>query len=95
MSTLLITILINSRHVVLLFFRQFKFSFSIQIEGVPAKHGIKITANTGVAAANGLYYYLKNVANCSTSWSGDQLHTLPLDSLPMPAKAIEVVIQDK
>ncbi|XP_017494391.1 PREDICTED: alpha-N-acetylglucosaminidase-like, partial [Rhagoletis zephyria] len=68
---------------------------ALLIEGVPAKNGIKITANTGVAAANGLYYYLKNIANCSTSWSGDQLHTLPLDSLPMPAKAIEVVIQDK
>ena len=60
-----------------------------------AKNTIRVTGNTGVAAANGVHYYLKYVANCLTSWSGDQLYTLPVDSLPMPSKPIEMVIRDK
>ncbi|KAJ6225797.1 hypothetical protein RDWZM_004342 [Blomia tropicalis] len=56
---------------------------------------IRITGNTGIAVSNGLYYYLKNVANCSTSWSGDQLYRLPIDSLPKLNRPIEMIIRDK
>ena len=55
---------------------------------------IKITGNTGVAAANGLNYYLKKVANCSISWSGNQLK-IPLDKLPALNSSIEMIIRDK
>ncbi|RWS15176.1 alpha-N-acetylglucosaminidase-like protein, partial [Dinothrombium tinctorium] len=54
---------------------------------------IRIVATSGVAAANGLRYYLKEYCKCHVSWSGNQL-SVPVP-LPQPNMLIMVVIQDK
>ncbi|XP_046913075.2 alpha-N-acetylglucosaminidase-like [Dermatophagoides farinae] len=57
---------------------------------------IRIKGTTGVAIANGIYYYLKNIANCSFSWSGDQMnYFLVNDNVPIPSESITIIIRDK
>jgi len=49
---------------------------------IESKNGkIEISGNDGVAIASGLYYYLKNYANCQITWNGTNLK-LP-SPLPM------------
>ncbi|XP_028675078.1 alpha-N-acetylglucosaminidase [Erpetoichthys calabaricus] len=44
---------------------------------------VSVTGNTGVAAANGVYSYLKEFCGCHVSWSGDQLRVpRPLPRIP-------------
>ncbi|XP_023220747.1 alpha-N-acetylglucosaminidase-like [Centruroides sculpturatus] len=54
---------------------------------------IKISANTGVAAAWGFQHYLKYYCNCHFSWSGNQLY-LP-QPLPSVIPALIVTSNDK
>ncbi|XP_054161207.1 LOW QUALITY PROTEIN: alpha-N-acetylglucosaminidase-like [Oppia nitens] len=55
---------------------------------------IKITATSGVSAANGFHYYLKHYLNCHISWSGDQLD-VGSGPLPIISKPVTIIIQDK
>lgn len=48
---------------------------------------ISVTGNTGVAAATGIYNYLKYFCNCHVSWSGDQLR------VPSPLPPITGVLK--
>ncbi|KAK1160290.1 alpha-N-acetylglucosaminidase [Acipenser oxyrinchus oxyrinchus] len=48
---------------------------------------ISVTGNTGVAAATGIYNYLKYFCNCHVSWSGDQLR------VPSPLPSITGVLK--
>ena len=46
---------------------------------------IKISGNNGVSIASGLYYYLKNYANCQVTWNGTNLN-LPAKLPLVPQK---------
>ncbi|CAG2113416.1 unnamed protein product, partial [Medioppia subpectinata] len=59
-----------------------------------SNNSIRITATSGVSAANGFNYYLKKYLNCHISWSGDQLN-IPDGPLPVISAPLTVVIQDK
>ncbi|KAG8239150.1 hypothetical protein J437_LFUL018950 [Ladona fulva] len=52
---------------------------------------VNITANSGVAAAHGFHYYLKNICKCHISWDGNQL------SLPdiLPPASLNVTASDR
>lgn len=54
----------------------------------------RVTGNNGVAASMAVHHFLKYVANCSYSWSGDQLDLPPLDQLHL-AHPIEKTVHDK
>ena len=59
---------------------------------------IQIKGTTGVAVANGIYYYLKNIANCSISWSGNQMNKFLNNNdngIPIPLESIKITIRDK
>ncbi|XP_075680093.1 alpha-N-acetylglucosaminidase-like [Dermatophagoides pteronyssinus] len=59
------------------------------------KPKIQIKATTGVAAANGFYYYLKYITNSSISWSGDHINIKQNDLPPMIDHPIEMIIKEK
>ncbi|KAF7708085.1 alpha-N-acetylglucosaminidase [Silurus meridionalis] len=48
---------------------------------------VEVAASSGVAAAAGVYYYLKYYCNCHVSWSGDQLR------VPRPLPRIAGVLR--
>ncbi|KAI5624201.1 alpha-N-acetylglucosaminidase isoform X1 [Silurus asotus] len=48
---------------------------------------VEVAASSGVAAAAGVYYYLKYYCNCHVSWSGDQLR------VPRPLPPIAGVLR--
>ncbi|KAF6735093.1 Alpha-N-acetylglucosaminidase [Oryzias melastigma] len=50
-------------------------------------HRIIATGSSGVAAASGIYNYLKYFCNCHVSWSGDQLE------VPSPLPALSGVLR--
>lgn len=50
-------------------------------------HRIIATGSSGVAAASGIYNYLKYFCNCHVSWSGDQL------DVPSPLPALSGVLR--
>lgn len=56
---------------------------------------VQIKGTTGVSVASGLFYYLKYVANCSVSWSGNQLVNFDQDDIPIPLDTIEITIKEK
>lgn len=56
---------------------------------------VQIKGTTGVSVASGLYYYLKYVANCSVSWSGNHLFNFDQVGIPIPLNTIEIDIKEK
>lgn len=46
---------------------------------------VHVAGSTGVAAASGIYRYLKDFCDCHVSWSGTQLR-LPENLPPIPAE---------
>ncbi|KAL3869459.1 hypothetical protein ACJMK2_042140 [Sinanodonta woodiana] len=50
---------------------------------------VTITATSGIAAAMGFYYYLKNYCNCQYTWAGAQLNLPdPLPVITSPGKTV-------
>ncbi|KAK3591261.1 hypothetical protein CHS0354_010626 [Potamilus streckersoni] len=50
---------------------------------------VTITATSGIAAAMGFYYYLKNYCNCQYTWAGAQLNLPdPLPVISSPGKTV-------
>lgn len=60
-----------------------------------AKPGhFRVTGNSGVSASMAVHHFLKYVAQCSYSWSGDQLDLPQLDTLRL-TNPIERTVHDK
>ena len=62
------------------------FFFLLQIQTVGSQ--LQVTGTTGVAAAMGVYYYLKNYCNSQFTWGGKHIN-LPS---PLPPVTSPVVI---
>ena len=67
--------------------------FSISVQIVTVDSAVEVTGSTGVAAAYGVYYYLKNFCHCQFTWAGQKIN-LPIP-LPHVFPALHIDILDR
>lgn len=58
-----------------------------ELRSVAGGKQVSVVGSTGVAAATGIYYYLKYYCKCHISWSGDQLN------VPRPLPQVQGVVR--